>query len=165
MGFGLLLVGVIAGAAGAQVVESLARPHFLNSGLFTLAADEVVHFNVTLDDGRGPEARVLLQLFDEKGDVVKRQDVSLVPGQSATLDHPGPGVFRAHAQIVEPSNIQLGARRIVVGTVEILGSGVAGVEARSIVGGPLVAGLLDIAIPRRFVCSSDDGGGNGRLPD
>ena len=34
MGLGLLLVGILAGAAGAQVVPNLGTARFLNSGLF-----------------------------------------------------------------------------------------------------------------------------------
>ena len=162
MGLGLLLVGILAGAAGAQVVPNLGTARFLNSGLFNLAADEQVNFNLTLDDARvGPPVRVVLQLFNEKGAVVKRLDVpSLVPGQSAILRHAGPGVFRAHAETFETSTNPLGPRRIVVSTVEILGTSRAGVEA-----GAIEAQLLSVTTPRRFVCSTSDGGSNDRLPD
>ena len=117
---------------------------------------------LTLDDARvGPPVRVVLQLFNEKGAVVKRLDVpSLVPGQSAILRHAGPGVFRAHAETFETSTNPLGPRRIVVSTVEILGTSRAGVEA-----GAIEAQLLSVTTPRRFVCSTSDGGSNDRLPD
>jgi hypothetical protein len=155
MGLGLLLVGMMAGAAGVHAVQSLERARFLNTGLFTLAAGEAVNFNATLDDRRGgPPARVLMQLLDAKGAVVARRDVSLEPGQSATLAYRLPGVLRAQAQIIEP-DAPLGTRRIVVSTVEIFGLETQNGETRA----------LSLAIPRRFVCSSDDGAGNGRLPD
>ena len=97
-----------------------------------------------------------MRLLDSKGGVVARQDVSLEPGQSATLAYRLPGVFRAQAQIVEP-DAPLGTRRIVVSTIEIFGLGTRTGETQ--------AQALDLGIPRRFVCSSDDGAGNGRLPD
>jgi hypothetical protein len=157
MGVALLLVGMMAGAAGVHAVQSLERARFLNSGLFTLAAGEAVNFNATLDDHRGgPPAKVLMRLLDSKGAVVARQDVVLEPGQSATLSYRLPGVFRAQAQIVEP-DVPLGTRRIVVSTIEIFGLGTRTGETQ--------AQALDFGIPRRFVCSSDDGAGNGRLPD
>ena len=162
MGLGLLLVGILAGAAGAQAVQIFTPASFLNWGLFTLAADERVHFNVTLDDTqRGPQTQVLQQLFDASGVVVARQITTLGPGKSATLRYAGPGVFRAHAEVLEPANTLFGIRRIVVGTVEILGTGAAGVDARAFA----VQSLDDGLTPRRFVPSSDDGGSNGRLPD
>lgn len=154
-GLGLLLVGMMAGAAGVHAVQGLERSRFLNTGLFTLAPGEAVNFNATLDDQRGgPPARVLMQLLDAKGAVVARRDVTLEPGQSATLAYRQPGVLRAQAQIVEP-DAPLGNRRIVVSTVEIFGLETLAGETRA----------LGLAIPRRFVCSSDDGAGNGRLPD
>jgi hypothetical protein len=157
MGLGLLLVGIMVGAAGVHAVQSLERARFLNTGLFTLAAGEAVNFNATLDDHRGgPPARVLMQLLDVKGAVVARREVSLEPGQSATLAYRQPGVFRAQAQIIEP-DAPLGTRRIVVSTVEIFG-----LETQALNG---ETRALSLAIPRRFVCSSDDGAGNGRLPD
>ena len=160
MGLGLLLVGMLAGAAGAQVVQIFAPASFLNWGLFTLAADERVHFNVTLDDSpRAPQTKVLQQLIDEAGVVVARQITTLGPGNSATLPWDRPGVFRAHAEVLEPTNTPFGIRRIVVGTVEILGTRAAGVG-----GGAFAAQALEELVPLRFVPSSD-GGGNGRLPD
>ena len=149
---------MMAGAAGVHAVQSLERARFLNTGLFTLAAGEAVNFNATLDDHRGgPPAKVLMQLLDAKGAVVARQDVVLEPGQSATLAYRRPGVFRAQAQIIEP-DAPLGTRRIVVSTVEIFG-----LETQTSWWTTLERSSL--AIPRRFVCSSDDGAGNGRLPD
>jgi hypothetical protein len=161
MGLGLLLVGMLAGAAGAQALQIFAPASFLNWGLFTLAADERVHFNVTLDDApRAPQTQVLQQLFDASGVVVARQITTLGPGKSATLRYAGPGVFRAHAEVLEPTNIPFGIRRIVVGTVEILGTGAAGVG-----GGAFAMQSLEELTPRRFVPSSSDGGSNDRLPD
>jgi hypothetical protein len=162
MGLGLLLVGILAGAAGAQAVQNFGPPSFLNWGLFTLAADEEVHFNVTLREvPRGPQAQVLQQLFDRSGALVARQIVTLGPGKSATLRYTLPGEFSAHAEILDLSNGPFGASRIIAGTVEILGRGAAGAAAGTFA----VQSLDDGLTPRRFVPSSDDGGGNGRLPD
>ncbi len=150
VGLAMLVAGAIAGAAGVQAIQSLERSLFMNTGLFTLAIGEGVNFNVTLDDDRlGPPAKVLMRLLDTKGAIVARREVVLGPGQSATLQYRLPGVFRAHAQIVEP-DAPLGPRRVLVSSVEIFGPSIDD---------------PGLAIPRRFVCSSDDGAGNGRLPD
>ncbi len=69
--------------------------------------------------------------------------------------------MRAQAQIIEP-DAPLGTRRIVVSTVEIFGLETQTVGLETQIGETRALGL---AIPRRFVCSSDDGAGNGRLPD
>jgi hypothetical protein len=153
IGLALLLVGVVTGAAGAKVIQDRERIDFLGSGLFTVDPGESVNFNATLDDRRGgPPARVTLRLLDRKGAVVARRDVTLEPGDSATLVHNLPGVFRAQAQIMEP-DIPLGSRRLLLSTIEIFRSS----DPQS----------LDLSFTgqRRFVCSSDDGAGNGRLPD
>ena len=153
IGLALLLVGVVTGAAGAKVIQDRERVDFLGSSLFTVDPGEAVNFNATLDDRRGgPPARVLLRLLDAKGTIVARRDVALEPGESATLVHNLPGVFRAQAQIVEPA-IPLGSRRLVMSTIEIYRIG----DPKSL--------DLGFATERRFVCSSDDGGSNGRLPD
>jgi hypothetical protein len=156
MGLALLLVGVISGAVGAQVLPSLQPDSFLNSGLFTVAENEVVRFSVSLDDRRaGPPATVLMRLLDAQGTVVARRDVTLQAGASATLLYRKSGEFRAHADIVEPDSA-IGARRIILGTVEISSTGSTGDPT---------ALNLDFGTDPRFVCSMNDGAGNGRLPD
>jgi len=147
-GAALLVMGIVMGVAGAKAVP-LLPPTFLNIGLFTLGKGETALFNVTLDDDRtGPSASVVMQLIDPKGVTVVRQIVTLAPGQSATLKYDVPGVYRAHAQIVSASDTFSDRRRLIT-TLEILGDPFGG-----------------LTIPRTYVCSaSDDGGGNGRLPD
>ena len=115
---GCLLVGVCAGAAGAQVLEQILAVRYLNSGLFPLNADESAQFRVSLDDLRaGSSARVRLQFLDERGAVVARDDVVLQAGQSAALEASGPGAFRAHAEVLE-STLLFTSRRAVVGSLE-----------------------------------------------
>ncbi len=150
-GTALLVLGIVIGAGGVQAWQLLAPPTFLNTGLFTLGSGETALFNVTLDDERdAPSANVMMQLFDPRGAVVARQAVVLAAGQSATLKHDVPGVYRAHAEIVSPNTIFTRRRRLVT-TLEILA------HSDSLTSG---------CAPRLFVCSSsDDGAGNGRLPD
>ena len=111
IGLALLLVGVIAGAAGANAVQSLERARFLVSGLFTLDPGEVgeLQRRPSRTDAAAP-GQVLLHLLDAKGAVVARRDVTLEPGQSATLALQPARFFRAQAQIVEP-DMPLGSRR------------------------------------------------------
>jgi hypothetical protein len=155
VGLSLLVVGMLAGAGGAYALQLLDISRFINTSLFTVAPGEAVNFSVTLDDNRGgPAAKVLLRLLDKRGSVVARQDLVLGPGQSATLRYPYPGVLRAQAQILEP-DAPLGTRRRLVSTVEIV----------SLKSGDASSLDLGFGIPQRFVCSSDDGGTNGRLPD
>ena len=147
-GIALLVLGIAVGAGGAQAVQLLAPQQFLNSGLFTLGKGETALFNVTLDDQRsGPPATVLMQLIDPAGATVVRQIVTLGPGQSSTLRYDVPGVYRAHAEITSP-NTTFSSRRRLITTLEIQGDPLGG-----------------LAFPRMYVCSSDDGAGNGRLPD
>jgi hypothetical protein len=113
---GCLTVGLVAGAAGAQVV----RVQYLNTGLFTVKTDQQALFNVSLDDGRGAQpAGVQLQLFDPSGAVVASQNVLLQPGESTTLRVPGPGSFRAHANVIDGTTQTFTDRRQVSGTVEV----------------------------------------------
>ena len=151
-GTALLVLGIVLGAGGVQAWQLLAPPTFLNTGLFTLGRSETALFNVTLDDVRGaPSANVVMQFFDPNGALVARQAVVLAAGQSATLKYDVPGVYRAHAEIVSPNTIFTSRRRLIT-TLEILS-------------GDSLTGLTGCA-PRLFVCSSsDDGAGNGRLPD
>jgi hypothetical protein len=119
MAAGLLLVGVFAGVGGAQIATTQERAHFLNTGLFTVAPGEGVNFRVSLDDRRaGAPMTVLLQLFDPDGAVVARDEVSLRPGQSTTLQVHVPGSYRAHAQGISLPSFQC-ERRTLVAVVEI----------------------------------------------
>jgi hypothetical protein len=118
---GCLLVGLLAGAAAAQIVEAIFRVQFLNTGLFTVNADQEAAFHVSLDDQQGsPPARVALRLFDAAGTTVGSQDVALRAGESTTMRIAGPGIFRAHAQIVASTDLEFTARRQVVGSVEVV---------------------------------------------
>ena len=118
---GCLLVGLLAGAAAAQAVEAIFRVQFLNTSLFTVTANQDAAFHVTLHDRPdGPPARVALRLFDAAGNVVGGQDVVMRAGESKTVRLAGPGVFRAHAQIVDSSPLDLLARRQVAGSVEVI---------------------------------------------
>ena len=118
---GCLLVGALAGAAAAQVVEAVLRVQFLNTSLFTLTANQEGAFHVSIDDRRGGlPARVLLRLFDPAGNLVAQDDAILQAGESKTMRFAGPGVFRANAQIVDSSPLDLTARRQVNGSVEVI---------------------------------------------
>jgi hypothetical protein len=162
-GLVFLLIGVAVGVGAAQVLPGLEPSSFLNTGLFTVNSGEGVSFHASLDDRRGGlPATVMLRLVDDTGAVVARRDVVLGPGQSATLQYLKPGRLRAHAGIVEGDTAG-GRRRIVLGTVEIFSLRDA-----------TAAGLLPASLRSarfaepeilRFVCSMNDGGGNGRLPD
>ena len=149
-GVALLVVGMAIGVGGAQAWQLLGKQQFLNTGLFTLGKGETAFFNVTLDDDAGqPSANVIMQLFDRRGGIVARQAVVLAPGQSATLRHDIPGVYRAHAEIESP-DVKFSNRRRLLTTLEIHGDPLGG-----------------LAFPRIYVCSSssDDGAGSGRIPD
>jgi len=149
-GVALLVVGMAIGVGGAQAWQLLGKSQFLNTGLFTIGKGETALFNVTLDDHPDqPAANVMMQLLDRRGALVARQAVVLAPGQSATLRYDVPGVYRAHAEIVSP-DVTFTNRRRLLTTLEIIGD--------------LFGGLT---MPRVYVCSSssDDGSGNGRLPD
>jgi hypothetical protein len=141
---GMLLVGIFAGAAAAQFTERALRSRFLNTGLFSVALGERANFHVSLDDrSTAQPATVVLQLLDQSGAVVARDQVALAPGQSTTLQVVGPGLYRAHAQVLDPVS-SLTARRAVVGTVELID---------------------DLKAVQKFVCSVNEGIGSGRLPD
>lgn len=118
---GCLLIGVLAGAAAAQVVDAIFQVQYMNTGLFTMTRGQNAAFHVSLDDRRdGLPARVALAVFDSAGAVVARQDAVLRAGESTTMRIAGPGVFRAHAQIADSSIWDLAARRRVVGSVEVI---------------------------------------------
>jgi hypothetical protein len=117
--FGLVLLGIVVGVAGAQVVDTFRRAGSGGSGLFTVSSGEAVSFHVSLDDDTpGPVGRVQMRLFDQRGVVVARQLVALAPGQSATLTHDVPGWYRAQADVLE-SAFGLSDRRTVASTVEL----------------------------------------------
>jgi hypothetical protein len=118
---GCLLVGMLAGAAAAQVVEAIFRVQFLNTSLFTVQADQQAVFHVSLEDRQGGlPARVALRLFDAAGKTVGSHDAVLRAGESTTMRHAGPGAFRAFAQLVDASPLDLMARRQFHGSVEVI---------------------------------------------
>jgi hypothetical protein len=161
-GFVLLLIGIAVGVGAAQIVPGGEPSSFLNTGLFTVNTGEGVSFHASLDDRRGAlPATVMLRLVDDAGAVVARRDVVLGPGQSATLQYLKPGRLRAHADIVEGDSAS--QRRIVLGTVEIFSLGDA--SAAGLLPASLRSARLAEPGILRFVCSVNDGGGNGRLPD
>lgn len=135
-----LFFGILIGVAGAQVVKP--RPaHYLNSGLFTVAPGEGARFRVALDDSQNtPPAQVTLQLHDEDGAVLTQKTITLLAGQSAHLSTQQPGVYRAHARVLEPVE-KPSDRRVTVGSVEIFD--------------------VDSFLLRRYICV----GGLGRIPD
>ncbi len=144
--FGLVLVGVVTGVAGARAVQDFQNARFISTGLFSVAEDEGVNFHVTLDDRRGgPPTVVTLRFFDESGIVVERRQVTLGPNQSSTLQMSKPGRYRAQAEIFEPV-LPLSARRVVVSTVEIFD-------------------VNDLKQRTRFVCGPGEGVGANRAPD
>ncbi len=154
-------VGAVAGrghfgcgrsARGSEVCES---PASSAPACLLFEAGEAVDFNVTLQAERGdPPAHVLLHLLDANGVIVARRDVTLEPGKSATLRYRLPGVLRAQAQLVEP-DAPLGSTSLLISTIEIFSGG----DPKSLDPG------LDATGRRRFVCSSDDPSGPGRIPD
>lgn len=127
----LLLAGAGAGVAGGQTLGTAPTTHrtgYCPGGLFTLTGGTLstptlgtVKFHVALDDRRsGPDGLVLMRLIDHEGTVVKAQTVLLRPGESATLEHAGFGLYRAQAETFESvPNVDLSDRRRVVGTVEL----------------------------------------------
>ena len=123
-----VVAAVVAGVAGAQVIQNFQK-QFLNTGLFSVGADEIAYFHVSIDDARsGPAARVILQFIDETGAVVAGTGELVVQaGHSVSLRTPGPGLFRAHAEVIE-TVFQLSARRTAVGAVEVINSKTGGVR-------------------------------------
>jgi uncharacterized protein (DUF58 family) len=121
MAVGCLILVILVGVAGAQLLLRV----FLNTGVFTVQAGEIVNFTVSLDEQRGqPPATVLMQLIDEGGAVVAgKPPTVLQPGQSASLifTFREQGRVRAHAEIIQ-SVAQLTLRRTPIGSVEIIDS-------------------------------------------
>jgi hypothetical protein len=134
-GLGLLAAGVTIGVASAQVAD-LLTPSFLRTGLFTVRPGETATFSVSLDDATaGAQASVLVQLLNENGGVVTQANVRLNAGRSTSLPVTAPGRYRAYARVLDAPRI-FGARRLVVGTVEV--------------------GSDEFVYPTRWVCSIDD---------
>jgi hypothetical protein len=148
MAAGFLLVGVLAGSASAQTQDGAC---YINTGLFTVAEDEGASFHVSLDDRRtGAPATVLLRLFNQEGAIAARKDVTLQPGQSTTLRLEAPGLYRAHAQILDP-RAPASDRRTVLGTVEIFET----VSPTSTLSAPTFRSPV-----RRMMSAHDDGRGS-----
>jgi hypothetical protein len=115
---GTLLAGMFGGAAGAQVVENTKRVRSLDSGIFTLKADDRASFFVTLNDKTvNVPAHVRLQFLDEAGAATLSQDVLLQPGQSTRLSKSGPGFQRVR---VELDDVLQQTSQPVLATVEVL---------------------------------------------
>ena len=116
---GCLLAGVFAGVAGGEALEAVNQ-QYLNTGVFSVRTNETAYFRVSLDDLAGaPPTRVVMQLFDPAGVVLARKETTLLPGQTATLQLSGPGLFRAHADVIEP-DLPLSARRTPASTLEVV---------------------------------------------
>jgi hypothetical protein len=113
-----VLTGVFVGMAAAQAIDTAPR-RYVNTAMFSVGTNQVAKFYVSLDDHEGaPPAQVLMQLFNANGAEMAKRETTLLPGQSAFLQSPGPGVYRAHAELREP-DLQLSARRAAAGSVEI----------------------------------------------
>lgn len=140
-GIALVLVGVVAGVAGAQVYQNFDETRVINTGLFTVGRGEGARFHVSLiGDSYGPPAKVVLRLLDREGDVEAQEAFTLEPGQSATLRSRRPGLFRAQAEVIDPL-LSVLQQRAVTGTVEIID---------------------DLVGVQRFVCAPGDDLPSGR---
>lgn len=118
----LLLVGMVVGAAGAQIAQNLYRSRYITTGLFTLESKGQARFHVSLDDrGNATDAQVIMRIYNQSGQVVKRQVVTLAPGQSSTLTFDNTldaeATFRGQAEVFE-SALTLSDRRIVLASME-----------------------------------------------
>jgi hypothetical protein len=111
-----VLVGILVGAAGAQV---LPITQYVNTGLFTIGQREAFNVHVSLDDEpEGLPAGVLIRVFDRTGRIVRQDDVILHAGESKTMRVSTPGTYRVQAQVAESSQPQSG-RRKVLSSVEV----------------------------------------------
>jgi hypothetical protein len=138
---GLLLAGVVIGAASAQVVGELQRSRVIMTGPFTVFDGETVDFHVARDSRSSTTpATVRLRLFDPQGTVVVRRVVSLAPGQSATLTHDAAGRFHGEVEVFESAPGEAG---FVESTLEV---------------GP----VNDLTTRPRFVCSAGENLPTGR---
>jgi len=118
----IVAVCALAGISvvGAQVVIQAFARQYLNTGIFSVGQRETANIYVSLDDQSGEApARVILQLFDETGTEVGHNEAMLAPGQSLRLVAPGPGLFRAHAEVINTA-FNFTKRRTGVGTVEVI---------------------------------------------
>ena len=116
----LLLATTFVGAAEAQTPPpGTSRAAYFTGGLFTLSGD-TARFAVTLDDNNSePILLVLMRIIDQAGNVVQTKGVRLGPGQSATLEHSGWGLYRVQAETFEFSSpINFSDRRTVVASVQ-----------------------------------------------
>lgn len=118
----VLLASMLVGVAEAQrAPRGTRRPGYCTGGPFTLTGGHV-KFHVALDDRElEPAAAVLMRLIDQDGSVVMSRRVELQPGQSATLEFSGVGLFRAQAETVDllSQGARVSDRRAVVSTVEL----------------------------------------------
>jgi hypothetical protein len=138
---GLLLVGVVIGAAGAQVVGATQLSRLIVTGPFTVLDGETANFHVARDSRSSTApATVRLRLFDSRGTVVGRTVVTLAPGQSATLTHGVAGRFHGEVEVFESAPGEAG---FVESTLEV---------------GP----ANDLTIQPRFVCSAGENLPTGR---
>jgi hypothetical protein len=115
-----LLTGVVAGAAGAQVLQN--RQELVRSGLFSLVSGETARFFVVLGDQRGmAPATVSLRFLNQNGTVVGRtRQVTLLPGQSAMHETTVPGTLRAEAEVADGAG-PLSPQRLTLGSLEVHG--------------------------------------------
>ena len=138
---GLLLAGVLIGAASAQVAGAMQLSRVIITGPFTVFDGETTKLHVARDS-RSPtaSATVHLRLFNAQGSVVGRRVVTLGPGQSATLTHAVAGKFHGEVEVFESAP---GERGTVESTVE-------------------VGSVNDLTIRPRFVCSAGENLPTGR---
>lgn len=116
---GCVVVGVCVGVIGARVAAQSQYRSYLNTGLFSLKAQQEATFTASLDDEPGRTGVMIrLQFLDRNGAVRSTRDVVVGAGQSASLTVPGPGPVRAHAEIVD-TGLGLTGRRVIIGGVEI----------------------------------------------
>jgi hypothetical protein len=115
---GSLLVGAFGGVAGAQIAEIVKHSRSVETGIFTLRADDRASFSVTLSDDVSAAANVRLQFFDEAGSSTSSQDVLLQPGQSWRITTSGPRHARARADLLDGA-LALTSQPTLLGTVEV----------------------------------------------
>jgi len=116
---GSLVVGVFGGAAGAQIAQRALDAPSVDTGIFTLKADDRASFYVTLSDRAAAAAWVRLQFVDEEGASTDSDDVFLRPGQSARLTTTGPRRVRASGSLRDAA-LGLTSQPTLFGTVEVL---------------------------------------------
>ena len=139
---GLLLAGMMIGAASAQVIGATQLSRLIMTGPFTVLDGETANFHVARDSRSSTAAAtVRLRLFDARGAVVRRTAaVTLAPGQSATLTHAVAGVFHGEVEVFESAPGEAG---FVESTLE-------------------VGTVNDLTARPRFVCSAGENLPTGR---